>query len=241
MPVPAATVVPEAGLIVAASGTQAPAVNAAAAAPAAAAAAPAAAAPAAAAAPPVSAAVREPAGLGVQDPAVSAAAPAGQAVAPHIDPDIHANNAITTAAAAPLAQAAVVAPAHGQHHPPLSAAAAVPHAGLMLLATAALAQAADLGLPIRTLVNPAGTGPVPFVIRRHASGVCGIKLSEQHQQNDSNLGAGSCSVPRLQDMMRAVNVSTFIRTPTPGDVVSALSPQMAESHTSLGAGNLSLA
>ena len=230
-----ASVVPEAGMLGAAPGgpIEAPAVNAAAAAtaapPASAAALPApeaqfavafsgAHAPtmdaAAAAAPLAPAAVEAPAALGMQGPPVNAAAAAGQAVVLG-DADMHV-----------IAAAAQVVPAHGQHIPQANAAAVAPQAGLVLPNAAAPAQVADLALPKETMVNPTGTGPVPFVIRRHATGVCGVKLSEQHQQTGTGHAPGRHAVPSLQDMARAVCISSLIERPKPGDLLSDLRPWM---------------
>ena len=160
-----------------------------------------------------------PAALVIQGLPVSAAAPAGEAVVTDGDPDLHVINA----AAAILLD---LNQAHGL--PPLCAAAGVPQAGLLLPHAAALV---DLLPPNRTLVNPSGTGRVPFVIRRHAPGVCGVKLSEQHQPSGTSRGASNCAVPSLRDMSRAVILSSLLDTPQPGDSLFDLLPEMSQPYT----------
>lgn len=153
------------------------------------------------------AAAEAPAGFDIQASLVHAAAPAAQVAAPDVDPDIQADV--------------------------FNAAADAPPAGLMLPNAAAPATVVHLTLPDRTLVNPTGTGRVPFVVR-WAPGVCGVKLSEQHS---SNREAGSSAVPRLQDMMRAVQISALIERPTAGDLVSDLRPRHTAGYLSLPQAN----
>ena len=93
------------------------------------------------------------------------------------------------------------------------------------------AQVADLGLANRFLVNPTGTGRVPFVITYHAAGVCGVRLSEQHQLSSSTRAAGSCQVPKLKHMLKAVVMSTLLQPPAPGDSSSGLLLYMHWQHT----------
>ena len=98
----------------------------------------------------------------------------------------------------------------------------------------------QVGVPQETLVNPTGTGPVPFVIRRHAPGVCGVKLSEQHQQTGTGHAPNCHAVPSLQDMARAVHISSLIDRPKPGDLSPDLRPVINCPHTSGIGGSVSL-
>ena len=195
----ASCLVSEAGTLGGAPGIQVPAVNAGAA-----------------------AAVEALAALVNQGPPINAAASAGQALLPDGGSDMHVVNAAAAAAAADPLQAAVLPdldPAHDL--PPLNTAAAAPQAGLLLPNPAA---PVDSNPPNRTLVNPSGTGRVPFVIRWHAPGACGVKLSEQHQPSCTSREASSCGVPRLQDMSRAVVLSSLVESPEPGNSLFDLLP-----------------
>lgn len=166
---------------------------------------------------------------GIQAPAVDAAAAAASPPAPEafVAPDASGMQVPLVNVAAPAAAEAVVQDVQpGLHLPLPNAAAVAAQAGLQAPNAAALAQVADLGPSHTMLVNPTGTGRVPFVIRRPAPGVCGVKLSEQHQQTGTRQAPGCHAFPSLQKLARAVHISSLIDTPKPGDLLSDLHSQM---------------